>query len=877
MKGFYLLCAPLLGLLLGLLPLAAQAQLADSFADGDFTQNPAWTGDAGSFVVSNEVLQSNGPAVTGTRIQLVTGCQAAVGTTWEFYANLKLATSSANLADVWLVASQPDLISTATKGYFVRLGGTSDEISLFRKDSARTAVLVIDGLNSTLGSTNNVARVRVTRSAAGQWTLAYDLSGGTTYTTEPNAPTDLTYTQSVAVGVSLIYSSANGKSFLFDDFRVTDTTAPALLQALTSDSRTVDLVFNEALDAPTANDPAHYQLAGGVGPATAQVSASNPTVVHLTFANDFGASNTIEVRNVADLYGNVATGPLTAAFTGPALAPKPGELIITELLADETPQVGLPASEFIEIYNNTTGKTLSLRGVRVLKPGSSTAAVLPDSALLPPGGYAIVCGSTRVAQFAGYGRVYGPTNFPSLLNTGDDLVLRGRDGVTLFEVAYTDDWYRDELKKNGGWTLEMIDPANYCGGAENWRASQDPTGGTPDRRNSVAAANPDRAAPTLLRAVPVGASTVRLFFGEKLDSATAANPALYQLQSSTGTPPAIAQVLPIGPDFRTVDLLLSAALPASQPLVVVVAHATDCAGNASGLLQSAAFALAEAPQAGDVVLNEVLFYHRPNGVYFVELLNRSARFLNLQGYQVVVMRSDGSTAGAALLSPDGPYQLAPGQVAAITTDAGILAAQYPSSSDPTNFLVTSSLPALDNDSGTLIVLDNTGQELDRYAYNKTQHLSLLTTQAGVSLERIRANGPSTASNFHSAASTVGYATPGRANSQALDAVGGQEWAVAPEIFTPDDDGQQDFTTLNYTLDQPGYVASVTVYDALGRLTRRLTRNESLPTTGFVQWDGLDDRGQKAAIGYYILYVELFRPSGGERQELKRTVVVGARL
>ena len=873
MKGFYLLCA----LLLGLLPLAAQAQLADSFDDGDFTQNPTWTGDTGSFVVANQVLQSNGPAVTGTHIQLVTSCQAAVGTTWEFYANLKLATSSGNLADVWLVASQPDLLNTATKGYFVRLGGTSDEISLFRKDSARTAVLVIDGLNATLGGTNNVARVRVTRSASGQWTLAYDLTGGSSYTTEPNSPTDLTYTQSVAVGVSLLYSSANGKSFLFDDFRVTDTTAPTLLRAVTSDSRTVDLLFNEALDAATASDPARYQLAGGVAPATAQLSATNPTVVHLTFAADFGASNTIEVRNVADRYGNVAAGPLTAAFTGPALSPKVGELIITELLADETPQVGLPASEFIEIYNNTAGKTLSLRGVRLLKPGSSTAAVLPDTALLPPGGYAIVCSSTRVAQFASYGRVYGPTNFPSLLNTGDDLVLRGRDGTTLFEVAYTDDWYRDELKKNGGYTLEMIDPANYCGGTENWRASQDPTGGTPDRRNSVAAANPDRAAPTLLRAVPVGSTTLRLFFSEKLDSATAANPALYQLQSSTGAAPAIAQVLPIGPDFRAVDVLLSAALPASQPLVVAVAHATDCAGNASGPLQSASFALPEPAQAGDVVINEVLFYHRSYGVYFVELLNRSSRFLNLQGYQVVVMRSDGSTAGAALLSPNGPYLLAPGQVVAVTTDASILAAQYPTSSDANNFLIASSLPALDNASGTLIVLDNTTKELDRYAYANSQHLSLLSTTVGVSLERIRANGPSTAVNFHSAASTVGYATPGRANSQALDAVGGQEWAVQPEIFTPDDDGQQDFTTLNYTLDQPGYVASVTVYDALGRLTRRLTRNESLPTTGFVQWDGLDDRGQKAAIGYYILYVELFRPSGGERQELKRTVVVGARL
>ncbi|RZK26257.1 MAG: hypothetical protein EOO57_23970, partial [Hymenobacter sp.] len=87
----------------------------------------------------------------------------------------------------------------------------------------------------------------------------------------------------------------------------------------------------------------------------------------------------------------------------------------------------------------------------------------------------------------------------------------------------------------------------------------------------------------------------------------------------------------------------------------------------------------------------------------------------------------------------------------------------------------------------------------------------------------------------------------------------------------------DFTTLNYTLDQPGYVGSVTVYDALGQLTRRLLRNESLPTTGFVQWDGTNESGRKAAVGYYVFYIEVFRPSGGERSQYKKTVVVGARL
>ncbi|MGI4865900.1 MAG: lamin tail domain-containing protein [Janthinobacterium lividum] len=864
-------------LFLLLLPLAAQAQLVETFADGDFTNNPTWTGDAASFLVTNQQLQSNGPAVTGTQIQLSTPCQAGLGTTWEFWANIRNATTSGNLADVWLMASQADLKNTATKGYFVRLGGTGGKVSLFRKDSARTALVVIDGQTGSLSGTNNLVRVRVTHTTQGQWLLSRDLAGGTNFVAEPNSPaTDNTYQRSVAVGVSLLYSSANGRNYYFDDFNVSDTTPPLLTRAAAVDARIVDLVFNEAVDPNTAAQPTRYRLSTGVVPTAAQVSAVNPAVVRLTFGQDFLASNTIEARQIADLYGNTAAGPLLATFGGAALTPRVGELLITEIMADETPQVGLPASEFVEIYNNTTNKLLSLRGVRLLKPGGTTAAVLPDTAKLLPGQYAIVCGSTRVLQFASYGKVYGPTNFPSLTNAGDQLVLRGRDGNTLFEVTYSDSWYRDTRKAGGGWTLEMIDPANYCGGAENWQASNDPRGGTPAQRNSVAAANPDRTAPNLLRVAALNATTVRLYFGEKLDSATAANPALYSLQSNTGTAPTILRAAPIGPDFRAVDLVLSTALLPSQGTTVTVARATDCAGNASGALSSASFGLPEAALAGDLVVNEVLFYHRSGGVYFVEVLNRSLKYISIQGYQLSVSKSTG--VGSVVISPGAPYVLAPGQLVALTSDVNILLAQYPTSTDPAALLAVASFPALDNSSGSIYLYDQRNVELDHYDYNKSQHLSLLSTQAGVSLERIRATGASNASNFHSAAGAVGYATPGRPNSQSQDATGnGQEWTVLPELFTPDDDGQQDFTTLNYTLDQPGYVGSVTVYDALGQLTRRLLRNESLPTTGFVQWDGTNESGRKAPVGYYVFYIEVFRPSGGERSQYKKTVVVGARL
>ena len=858
-------------LLLLLWPSWAFAQLRDDFTDGDFTQNPAWTGDAGSFQVAGQQLQSNGPATTGTLIQLVTPCQASTGTVWEFWANLRLATSSGNLADVWLLASQTDLRSPATKGYFVRLGGTDDEVSLFRKDSARTATVLIDGQNGTLASTtNNFVRVRITRLLQNRWTLERDLTGGRTFVAEAATPTDATYQRSVAVGVSLVYSSANNRSFYFDDFVVTDATAPLLTRATPVDARQVDAVFNEAVSPASATLLSNYRLSSGAVPTAAQLLPNNPAVVRLTFGADFVSQNTLEARNVADLYGNVAAGPLTTGFVGVPVAPQFGELIISEIFADETPSVGLPASEFVEIYNRTA-KVLSLRGVRLGKPGATTQAVFADTAKLLPGQYAVVCGSTRTAQFSAYGKVYGPTNFPSLTNAGDQLVLRGRDGRVLFEVNYADTWYGDNQKKDGGWTLEMLDPNNFCAGADNWTASRDPNGGTPGRRNSVAALHPDTQAPTLLHAVALDARTVRLYFSEKLDSATAVNPARYVLAAPG---PAVASAAPVAPDFRQVDLTLGAPLSASRPATLTVQTATDCVGNASGPLQSATFALPEPAQPGDVVVNEVLFNPRVGAVDFVELLNRSGRFINLQGFQI--SNNLGTSTSTRVFSTE-PYVLAPGQLVAGTPSSDIIATQYPTSYEP-SALLSAPLPTLDDNAGTVQVLDNRGSLIDQFDYTKSLHLSLLSTQEGVSLERIRASGPSQGSNFHSAASAVGGATPGQPNSQAQDAPGGnQDLTVEPEVFTPDDDGQQDFATLTYHLDQPGFAASVTVYDALGRLTRHLVRNQTLPVSGFVQWDGLDDKGRKAAVGYYILHVELFRPNTGEKREYKKTVVLGAQF
>ena len=77
--------------------------------------------------------------------------------------------------------------------------------------------------------------------------------------------------------------------------------------------------------------------------------------------------------------------------------------------------------------------------------------------------------------------------------------------------------------------------------------------------------------------------------------------------------------------------------------------------------------------------------------------------------------------------------------------------------------------------------------------------TFLDDDNGVSLERHDFNRPTQdEDNWHSAASTVLYATPGYQNSQVLvPSPDPEEVWLEPETFSPDQDGFEDVVSINY--------------------------------------------------------------------------------
>jgi hypothetical protein len=609
----------------------------------------------------------------------------------------------------------------------------------------------------------------------------------------------------------------------------------------------------------------NYQFSGDLALQSVEVSGPEANIVRLLLnkAPEAGKLYSLSLQGLKDCPG-LSLKDTTLQF-GIGSIPGYHEIVINEIHARPGTQTSLPNAEFIELYNPTT-KLLDLQGCTY--SDGSTTVVLP-SILIPPGQYLILCPSNAQTSYLPYGLARSLPRWISLTIAGKRLTLRSPVGHLLHTVHYSDSWYGDAVKKNGGWTLEMIDPANACAGSSNWTASLAHAGGTPGRRNSVKATNPDLTPPVLKEAIALSPTLLRLRFSESLDSSSALR-GQYSLSGGIAIQRAEVRSL----DFNHVYLYLTASLRSSTAYTLTASNLTDCSGN---MLTNASVKviLPEPAQPGDVVINEVLFNAPTGGATFVELHNISPRAINLQHWHLGNLQQ-GTPSNFRLISQE-PFLLLPGQYVALTTNPESIKAHYPRARTEA-LLQVASLPSLPNSSGSVVLQTAAHFIMDQFEYSEKMHLPLIREKKGVSLERIAASAPSgDPHNWQSAAADAGYATPGYTNSQKLNSAELKAAiTVYPKVFTPDEDGQADFTTIQYQFEKGGSLATLKVFDEMGRQIKTIATNQPVGTEGFFRWDGTHDNGQKAKVGYYLVLVEIFTTTGAT-QRFKESVVLGARF
>ena len=647
---------------------------------------------------------------------------------------------------------------------------------------------------------------------------------------------------------------------------------PELLSAESTSATMVDVYFAEPLD-PASVSAADFSIDNSIGTAAAaSVDGADPALVHLTFSNTLqnGVTYLLTVANVSNLAGTILTEASVSFFYYIPVAIAPYDIIINEIYPDPTPSLGLPEAEYIELYNRSE-KVISLEGM-LLSSGETVPPVLP-AVLLLPGSYVVVYKDLPGISFGNLGDTIALESFVTLSNESDEIFLSTAAGEIIDIVRYDLSWYGSTSKQDGGWSLERISPARPCDGAQNWIASENGSGGTPGQPNSVLSNDTDTGGPRPYTVFPVATDTVLLRFNEALSAATAVLSSNYSLDPFVG----ISYVVfdQGTPDF--VKIVLATPLQPNTTYTLTVNNALeDCLGNPVAGVFSLRLALPEPIAAGDLLINEVLFDPATGGSRFIELFNHSGKVVNTGDLNIASI--DELSLQVSPVQTD--FLLFPGEYIAFTENPADILSRY-NTPFPENVL-DNDLPTLASDTGNITIYTKYLPDpvtVDVFDYSDNLHNPLLSDKEGVSLERLSAIiDTQSPGNWHSAAANVGYATPAYENSQALgDSLLQDDFlTLLPDIFSPDEDGFDDVLAIHYSLDKPGYLAQVRVFDSRGRLIKILSNNELLSTEGLLQWKGDTDNNEKAAVGIYILLADLTHPDGDIKMT-KKTCVLATRL
>ncbi len=820
------------------------SQVSDDFSDLDFSSNPTWGGTTGDFVVNaSEQVQLNATVAGTSWLSTPHTLGTLDDREWRCWLKISTAPSSSNFGRFYLTAAAADL-STDPDGFYLQLGeaGSTDAVRLMKCEGGITTEICASA-DGSIAAAFTIS-VRVVRDNTGLWTVSIDPAGGEAYVFAGSG-TDNTNLLGTHLGYSCSYTVSNATKYFFDQVyagsEVLDTEAPTVASVTVIDANLIDVLFSEAVDPATAEDENNYDIQPFQSVAAATVDGSNPALVHLVPASPLqnGMTYNLITSGIEDVFGNASASEQNEFGYYVAETPVAGDVVINEFLCDPTPVVGLP--------DNATFGTI-------------------QSAWLLPGEYRVLCATGSVSSFPGS---TGVTSFPGLNNSGDDIVLKDNTGVQIDKISYTDDWYHDPEKEDGGYTIERINPEAPCSGATDWRASTDPSGGTPGMENSVYDLTIDTESPMIQEVIATSNTTIEVQFSEQMDSLSLVNAGLI-------TSPFLNEgVRDISGSFPTVmSVQFLDVFQPSQTYTIELQNIADCWMNNTTV--SADFALPDTPEEGDVVINELLFNPLTGGSDWIELYNRSDKLLNLKDWSIANFDDD-TIANHKIIPVN--YLLHPDEYVVIGADSQFVLQNYPATV-PGRFLQMT-LPSLNNDSSTVYLIYPfifQDKVMDKVSYSEDWHFRLLDDDDGKSLERLDPDVESQkAGNWHTAAEAIGFGTPGGKNSQYYPAVSNGELSFTSETFSPDNDGFEDVLQINYKLEMNGLVGTVKIYDDRGRKIKDLVTSELLGNTGTFVWDGVDNDGLKASIGTYVVVFEAFQVNGGLEFVSRKAFVLAGKL
>jgi hypothetical protein len=746
----------------------------------------------------------------------------------------------------------------------VDLTGNDDTLRLWKIKNRMISTVVKTRLNwqENIGASSSVT-ICIERSASGLWTttvFSQDL-----ILIDSASGFDEDIFDADWFGIYYKYTQTADMKIWVDDITINgifreDKEPPVVKQCTAYSSYSVDITLDEKPGAGFFTSD-NYSLNGTSATATSILKLS-PKSIRIMFPNRFNnkSENSLLIRSLCDKTGNCKQNVLVN-FT-PVWA-EPGDIIISEIMADPVPSVSLPEKEYLEIYNRS-GFQLNLKKWKLTNDGSG--AILPET-LINPGEYIILCQLQDSLLFSQYGRVRGIKSFPVLTDGGRMIVLSDSSGNMIHGIEYISEWYGDNLKVGGGWSLEMIDtgfPFFFDG---NWSASKSKIGGTPGRKNSVNRYNPDLSFNGIINAFPDDSGYLDVRFSEPTMNLSGNNTGIRINENG------IQSVYNKDPLLREFILKPGIQFSSHNQYTLTIPDAiTDFAGNSPDV-NSFIFGITERAAIGDMAFNEILFNPLPGDADYIEFYNSSGKIINASELLLASVNESGIYSSTVPVST-GKRCILPCQYYTITTDRESLLNRY-FSVDKENIFAVSQLPSMPDDKGHLLLFNRQLELIDEVTYNEKMHFSLLSGYEGISLEKIRPTMRSADSrSWHSASEASGWGTPGMANSNFSPEPAVDDRIVFSSTrITPDNDGNDDLLVIDLHLEGNGNVVTISVFDETGGYVCKLADNLLAGTNASITWDGTGTNGSLLNSGIYIILISVFDDAGKTEKWKKVCAVI----
>ncbi|HXK74299.1 MAG TPA: lamin tail domain-containing protein [Bacteroidales bacterium] len=847
----------LLILLPFLLIFQGQAQIYDDFSGNGFNLSPHWHGDVENFCITpNYELQLNSSSAGNSALWIETDNEGE-NLEWRFRIKMEFSPSANNFTKFYLLCDSNNLYADAKRAYFLQFGenGSNDAIELFY-ESPYGNISICRGNNGIIASAFQLD-VKVTKDRNNNWQIfiSEDLDGN--YHLDSYGYSDSTiYYHSI--GFLCQYTTSNKNKFIFDDIYFgppwIDTIAPKIMSIEQGDDYCqVKIKFSEKINRQTALQLSNYTIeeSGEIAIACQIVTPSYDEVI-LTFASKFKNKRLyhLHVENITDNFGNKMEN-ITFPFSFFVI--ERNEVLIHEIMADPFPTVGLPPVEYVELFNRLDTDLL-LSGWHFQY--GTTKRLIPDFKIEKKG-FAVLVPMASSSQFGNTINIV-PLSMLNIVDAGQPLTLFNQYDEIIHYINFSKKWHDPPYKSNGGWSLEMADPDNPCTGKENWKSSCNERGGTPGEENSILTSNPDVTNPKIVKVVVVDSLTIKVFFSETILMNYEKALRLFEEDGDLE----IESVEEVPPEHQSLHIRFQQPMRTNTIYTLWLRDTIcDCTGLAVHQGEAWQFGLPQKAEKRDLIVNEVL--SNPYGntdADFIEIYNRSDKIIDLKTVRI----GSGGTHfpdKSVIICAEG-YNLFPKTHLAICKNPSLTASQY-ICPYPEQLLGNDSLPNFANSSGVVHLTDLTYNEIDKFNYDETMHYALLQSVDGVSLERINYNGETeNRNNWKSAAMSAGFATPGYVNSQYSQIIEEDKIiTIFPEVFSPDNDGFDDFTQISCSFPESENRVLLQILDEHGNLVKTLANNQICTFKETFIWDGTTDKNRKAPPNLYLVRLQYWNLNG----------------